>query len=439
MNKKLSNKQRSTFFLLNVSAFAGIFILLGLIILQLLSQTAYQETDQSLESMSQNTSMIQQEVIRYQEGSAFSPQKDDGMDGMDGMGGPPNSPSSNLFNTQIILWSASGQILNQETLGGRISELENLRLKTDELDSVQTVTLTGDEELEFRSITQEYADAEIAYVQIVSNVNQIQHSLKNFRMIVVGCMIVFWLLSIGVSYWLSSVSMKPILKAWQKQQEFVENASHELRTPLTIIQNRLEGLFRKPDHTILDESESIAQALNETRRLSGLTTDLLAIARSDANQLTLDKEDVATEEFLKEVSAPFQEIAEIKEKNFVMQVGKAPIVSMDRKKIVQVFVILLDNALKYTKQGDEIRLVVSPSSKWWEVHVMNTGPTISDEGKHHLFDRFYREDKSRSKETGGYGLGLAIAKQIIEEHHGSITVSDLSPQGADFCVRLPLN
>ncbi|MGK9326302.1 histidine kinase dimerization/phospho-acceptor domain-containing protein [Aerococcus urinaeequi] len=78
--------------------------------------------------------------------------------------------------------------------------------------------------------------------------------------------------------------MKPILKSWRKQQEFVENASHELRTPLTIIQNNLDHLFTKPNAKIIDESESIAQALKETRRLTGLTTDLLTIARGDANE-----------------------------------------------------------------------------------------------------------------------------------------------------------
>lgn len=83
--------------------------------------------------------------------------------------------------------------------------------------------------------------------------------------------------------------MQPIMNSWRKQQEFVENASHELRTPLAIIQNSLQQLFTKPDHTILEESEPIAQALNETRRMKGLTEDLLTLARSDSNELLLQK------------------------------------------------------------------------------------------------------------------------------------------------------
>ena len=187
------------------------------------------------------------------------------------------------------------------------------------------------------------------------------------------CMIVFWILSIGISYYLSSLSMRPIILSWRRQKEFVENASHELRTPLTIIQNSLEHLFTKPNHTIIEESESIAQALSETRRLTGLTSDLLTIARNDSDQQLLSKQMINTQEY-----------------------------------------------------------------KEWLIHVKNTGPSISEEDQARIFDRFYREDQSRAKETGGYGLGLAIAKQVIEQHHGQISVSNYLPQGVDFKVQLPL-
>lgn len=433
MNKKLSRQQRASFFLLNISAFASIFILLGIIILQLLYQTAYRETDMSLTEMSQNNEMIQQEVLRYLDGdnAIFSPRNERDK--------PPMSPSSNRFNTQTILWSESGEILNKMELGGRFSELENLRLQTDQLNTIQEIHLTGENGLDFHSITQTYGHSGIAYVQFVSNINQIKHSLKTFRLIVILCMVIFWILAIGVSYWLSSISMKPILKAWSKQQEFVENASHELRTPLTIIQNRLEGLFRKPDQSILAESENIAQALVETRRLTGLTSDLLTIARNESNTLSLEKEVVSPQEFLAEIAIPFQEVAAIEGKSFQLELEVLSPTLCDRKKMTQVLIILLDNALKYTQKNDSIRVVSKLTAhKWWEIHVINTGPYISDESKKQIFERFYREDRSRSKETGGYGLGLAIAKQIIEEHHGRIIVSDILPSGVDFHLKIPV-
>ena len=120
---------------------------------------------------------------------------------------------------------------------------------------------------------------EVAYVQVLENTNQINLFLcEHSKRFLILCMIVFWLGSIGVSYYLSKLNMRPILASWRRQREFVENASHELRTPLTIIQNSLEHLFTKPNHTIIEESESIAQALSETRRLTGLTSDLLILS-----------------------------------------------------------------------------------------------------------------------------------------------------------------
>lgn len=435
MNKKPSDKQRTIFFLINVSSFAVIFFLLGLIIVQLLNQTAFRETDQTLIEMTQDPGFVEREIARYEDNKQ-NPSSNNFAEE------PPvnPSPSSNEFNTQIILWSENGEILNEQALGGRFSELRNLRLNTEDMNAIQTVSMENNtEDLMFHSITQAYNDEEIAYIQVLSNVNQINHALQNFRLILISCMVIFWLLSIAVSYWLSSLSMKPILKAWKKQQEFVENASHELRTPLTIIQNRLDGLFRMPNHTILDESENIAQALKETRRLKGLTSDLLMIARSDAKQITLEKTTVNSTEFLGELISPFKEKAAFDNKHFDFVSEETLAVTIDTKKIYQVFVILLDNALKYTRQEDTIRVTSAKNNKMWEVHVTNTGPSISKEAQSQIFDRFYREDKSRSKETGGYGLGLSIAKQIVEEHTGKITVSNLTPEGTDFCIKLPLN
>lgn len=143
--------------------------------------------------------------------------------------------------------------------------------------------------------------------------------MKTFETTLIICMIIFWLISIGISFYISKMNMQPIMHSWRKQQEFVENASHELRTPLAIIQNSLQQLFTKPDHTILEESEPIAQALNETRRMNSLTEDLLTLARSDSNQLLLQKEAVDPKEFIQQLAQPFQEIAEMNDKQFVLE------------------------------------------------------------------------------------------------------------------------
>lgn len=438
MKAKLPNKQRIRLFLANVLAFALVFFALGVIVLQVLSLSAYRETDQQLTQTTSNSPLIQLEIQRYQENDPTlrldvdKRFKDD-------------SPKP-MFNNQVILWSKDGQILNKEALGSRYAQFESLTLNTKELDSIQTLQLEdqASNTSDFRSVIRKAPDnnSDIAYVQILANTNQIKSALTNFKAILVVCMVIFWFLSIGISYILASLSMRPIVASWKRQQEFVENASHELRTPLAIIQNSLQHLFTKPNQTILEESESIAQALAETRRLTGLTNDLLTIARNDSNQQVVEYQEVALQPFLEELLRPFQEMAQLDGKQLLLQPLEDPeqTWSFDRKKIHQVLVILLDNALKYTKAQDQIFVVTKTTSKDWRVMVINTGPGIADKDKEHLFDRFYREDHSRAKETGGYGLGLAIAKQLIQEHHGDITVKDFNYQnqiGVTFEFKLP--
>lgn len=341
------------------------------------------------------------------------------------------------------MWSASGEILNKAAIGGRLNQIQGLKLNTKNLDVIQSIDLSdseNDHSLAFRSITRkaESNQSEIAYIQVLANTNQIKDSLATFQTVMIICMIVFWLISIGISYYLSNLSMRPILASWKQQKEFVENASHEFRTPLSIIQNSLEHLFTKPNHTVIEESESIAQALAETRRLTGLTTDLLTIARNDSNQRLLSKTAVNIQPFIAQLVKPFQEMAEMDGKHFLIANKTTATVFIDEKKIHQVLVILLDNALKYTSQSDSILIESQITNKEWKIEVKNTGPNISPEEKARIFERFYREDRSRSKETGGYGLGLAIAKQIVEQHKGKISVRDYEPQGVIFTVELPL-
>lgn len=434
MNNELSKKQRLKFFFLNVAAFALVFLLLGGITLQLLHNSAYRQTDLSLTQMADNDHLIQMEIERYQQGDPFLTRMPDD----DQMNREPLG--NNRFNTQIILWSEDGKILNKEVLGGRFTELEDLKLDKNHIDSIQTVNFkNSSDKLSFRSYTIETPQIEgIAYIQFLANTNQIADSMKTFETTLIICMIVFWLISIGISFYISKMNMQPILASWRRQQEFVENASHELRTPLAIIQNSLQQLFTRPEHTIMEESEPIAQALNETRRMNGLTEDLLTLARSDSNQLLLQKEAVEPKQFLQELAQPFQEIAEMNEKQFVLENFADQPMMIDEKRIHQVLVILLDNALKYTEAKDKIVLQSEVSNDTWLLEVKNSGPSISDEDKKHIFERFYREDRSRNKETGGYGLGLAIAQQIICQHKGKLTVRDWEPKGVIFQIRLPM-
>ena len=435
LNHELSNKQRIRFFLTSASAFAALFVLLGIIVFQLLQVSAYNQTDMSLSEMSTNRPLIEREISRLNQSDPFIdfPLDKPLPEGI--------TPQEELFNTQIILWTENGEILNKEVLGGRYTQLNVLTLDTTKLNEIIPVAL-AESNLSFRSITIENSQSlssEVAYIQFLTNTNQIDDSLTTFQWILFVCMFIFWLISLGVSVFSSKMNMKPLLIAWQKQQEFVENASHELRTPLTIIQNNLQHLFTRPNQTILEQSPRIAQALSETRRLTNLTNDLLLIARSDGNQATIQPEETDVDRFLEQLIQPFAEIAEMQDKAFHFTNEISEPLSFDASKIHQVLVILLDNALKYTQAKDEIQLVAKQiNPKWWQVVVRNTGSTIPDTQKKLIFERFYREEQSRNQETGGYGLGLAIAKQIVKNHHGKLFVSDWTNQGVQFTLQLPI-
>ncbi|OJG09736.1 hypothetical protein RU93_GL000551 [Enterococcus aquimarinus] len=410
-------------------------MLLGIIVFQLLQVSAYNQTDMSLSEMSTNRPLIEREISRLNQSDPFIdfPLDKPLPEGI--------TPQEELFNTQIILWTENGEILNKEVLGGRYTQLNALTLDTTKLNEIIPVAL-AESNLSFRSITIENSQSlssEVAYIQFLTNTNQIDDSLTTFQWILFVCMFIFWLISLGVSVFSSKMNMKPLLIAWQKQQEFVENASHELRTPLTIIQNNLQHLFTRPNQTILEQSPRIAQALSETRRLTNLTNDLLLIARSDGNQATIQPEETDVDRFLEQLIQPFAEIAEMQDKAFHFTNEISEPLSFDASKIHQVLVILLDNALKYTQAKDEIQLVAKQiNPKWWQVVVRNTGSTIPDTQKKLIFERFYREEQSRNQETGGYGLGLAIAKQIVKNHHGKLFVSDWTNQGVQFTLQLPI-
>ncbi len=435
LNHELSNKQRIRFFLTSASAFAALFVLLGIIVFQLLQVSAYNQTDMSLSEMTTNRTLIEREISRLNQSDPFIdfPLDKPFPEGF--------TPQEELFNTQIILWTENGEILNKEVLGGRYTQLNTLTLDATKLNEIIPVVL-AESNLSFRSITIENSESlssEVAYIQFLTNTNQIDDSLTTFQWILFVCMFIFWLISLGVSVFSSKMNMKPLLLAWQKQQEFVENASHELRTPLTIIQNNLQHLFTRPNQTILEQLPRIAQALSETRRLTNLTNDLLLIARSDGNQATIQPEETDIDRFLEQLIQPFVKIAEMQDKTFHFTNEISEPLSFDASKIHQVLVILLDNALKYTQAKDEIQLVAKQiNPKWWQVVVRNTGSTIPDTQKKLIFERFYREEQSRNQETGGYGLGLAIAKQIVKNHHGKLFVSDWTNQGVQFTLQLPI-
>ena len=245
------------------------------------------------------------------------------------------------------------------------------------------------------------------------------------------------ILSIIVSYVLSKKTLKPLKENIDKQMEFVQNASHELRTPLTIIQAKQELLLQEPNAKIIDKSEDISLTLNETKRLSTLVKDLMMLSRADNKKITFNKENVNIDEYIKNVITPYIEIAEIENKKITLDLNFNQDIDVDTNKIYELLIILLDNAIKYTEENDTIVVETYLKENKFVLEVQDTGIGVSEEGLERIFERFYREDKARSRETGGSGLGLSIADFIVTEHGGTIKAVHNEPKGTIFIIKLP--
>ena len=202
------------------------------------------------------------------------------------------------------------------------------------------------------------------------------------------------------------------------------------------IQAKQQLLLQEPESKIIDKSEDINLTINETRRLGKLVKELMLLATADANKLKLQKEPVDIDKFLKEITDPYVEYARLQEKTLSLDLNCNKTINIAPNKISQLIIILLDNAIKYTTEGEEIKVSSFNKDGKCVIEISDTGIGIGDEQKKHIFERFYRADKARSRETGGTGLGLSIAQTIVKLHGGSIKVSDNTPKGTKFTIRI---
>lgn len=251
--------------------------------------------------------------------------------------------------------------------------------------------------------------------------------------IAIGFFVIIW-----AGHYLARRALVPIKASWDKQQQFVTDASHELRTPIAVIKTNTELLLHHPEHTIEEESVRIAGILKESTRMGKLVATLLTLARADSNQIEMDFRGILLSDLLRDIIEQIQPIAEMKEIHISTELDPQIKVRGDRERLYQLFVILLDNAVKYTPVQGHITVTGHIYQNSVHVSIQDTGIGISEEDLPFIFERFYRGDKVRSRDDGGSGLGLAIAKWIIEKHGGKIRVNSVKGEGTQFHLQLPL-
>lgn len=270
------------------------------------------------------------------------------------------------------------------------------------------------------------------YMNIDSELSS-QNDLKSSLVIMLlGVLIMGY----GLAYLVMRKSVEPLKNFVEKQVTFVSDASHELRTPLAIVQSKIENILAEPEKTVYEVSEDLAVSLKELSRLTKLTSELLSLARSDQNRLTYNLEVVNLNIVLQEIIEPFIEIASFEDRTLTYS-GIDIDVEVDKDKFRELVIILLDNAMKYTNANDAIEVKLYQKGNEAIFEVNDTGIGIKDEDLTKVFEKFYREDKTRSRETGGNGLGLSIAKTIVNDLNGKIYAEHNEPKGTKFIVILP--
>jgi len=225
--------------------------------------------------------------------------------------------------------------------------------------------------------------------------------------------------------------------AFEHINRFSADASHELRTPLTILQLELEGIAQNHRRDV-DLGDQIGSALEETHRMSRIVESLLTISRLDAGEVKMDKSRLDLGELAASTAGEMKLLAEEKSIALRIQVETGAHVVGDRIRLQQVIVNLIDNSIKYTQVGGAIEVRVGREGNSAVLEVSDNGLGIPAHALPHVFERFYRADKARSRASGGAGLGLSIVKAICAAHNGEIKVSSQEGRGSSFRVELPL-
>jgi len=228
-------------------------------------------------------------------------------------------------------------------------------------------------------------------------------------------------------------------EAFERERRFTDDASHELRTPLTVLRSDIEVTLRR-ERAPEEYRRVLESCLEEIIRLNKLVDDLLTLSRSDTGRLTLELAPLRLDQLCREVCDYVSPLVEQRGLQLRVLVPEEPIViTGDAKRLKQLLLNLLDNAIKFTASGGSITLSATKKNSVAVVDVADTGCGISAEDLPHIFDRFYRRRKKITAQASGFGLGLAIAKWIVEAHGGKISALSEADKGSTFTFELPIS
>lgn len=318
-------------------------------------------------------------------------------------------------------------------------------------------------------------------VEVASSLRDYDHALERFRIVMYSTAPAFLVLAALGGYWLSRRALAPVdaitgaartigaqdlsrrvaiprardelqrlantlnemlgrlEAAFQRVTQFTADASHELRTPVAVMRTSAELALRK-QRSDAEYREALARILSESERVSHLIDQLLLLARADSAPAALPVVRTDLTAALQAACNEAKVLAESKQLRFQQSIPADSIwVQGDAASLHRLFIILLDNAVKYTPAGGAVDVRLRSDDGHAVAEIRDSGIGIAPQDLPHIFDRFYRSDRARSRESGGTGLGLAIGRWIADAHHGEIRVESVPAKGSDFEVRIPLS
>ena len=240
-----------------------------------------------------------------------------------------------------------------------------------------------------------------------------------------------------ISIYLTNKSIAPVKEVFEKQKQFIADASHELKTPLAIIKTNTSLILSNPEDTIKHQSKWINYINSQADRMSHLISEMLSLAKMDTAENKLNLVPVNMSKIVESMILMFDAVIYENNINLETNISKDLHINGDKESLKKLFSIIMDNAIKYTDKNGSINVSLFSDKNKVKMIIRNTGEGIAPEDLERVFERFYRVDKSRDRETGGYGLGLAIARSIVKEHKGKIYSRSKVGSFTSFIVEIP--
>ncbi|WP_339167687.1 HAMP domain-containing sensor histidine kinase [Paenibacillus sp. FSL R5-0341] len=353
-----------------------------------------------------------------------------------GPGGDPNSPPArsvsfmiktddqwkitdthSRFDMEDTFYTEALQKVDQNKVGD--SERQTGQFALDGTDWAYVVDPSGDGHM-------------IVFIDVTAQQGILTNLIYTFAVVGLVMLIVIYFLS----RYFANRSIAPVREAFEKQKQFIGDASHELKTPLAIINTNADVLLANQEDTIANQAKWLHYIKSETERMTGLTNDLLYLTQMDDSRSTMIHAKFNMSDAVESIILPMEAV--IFEKNISLDYNIEPnlMVHGNSEQIKQVILILLDNAVKYSGPKGSVNVTLQRQNNDVMLAVSNTGDGIAPEHLDRIFDRFYRTDSSRARKHGGHGLGLAIARSIVDQHKGEVYARSVVGEGATFYVRL---